>query len=1487
MTPPPSPSPDLPPEPPSLGPIERVTSITSKRRLIRAGEVTLAAVKTNRHLDFGQQEAICAHCDALHWISERISSSPVSAPRYHSCCIQGSVPLTPYSDPPDLYRDLYTGKHSLSSSFFAHIRRYNAAFAFVSTTVKVDDRISNGINMYQIHGALYHLQGPLDGQNGVRPAYAQLFFYDPHEAQAFRAQANPTTDRLLLLELGLEMDRSNPHVLTYKIANARLADLRAQQRPATAFITPQLRLIIQEGTDRRRNNMPTVDEVALILPHEYDEPSKRDITLEYRDTARGLRRIDQDHALYQPLAYPMLFPRGEPGYHWGIPLQRRPTRPDPTDQGVHGPAAAELAAHGPAPPNVGDDHPEWLPVNERLSQRAFYRFHLHCRPTAFNTILRGRRLLRQYVCDAWAACKQNKLEWIAHNQAEFRADVYRGLEDALRRDDIDLHTVGSRTILPHSHAGSDRNMQRAFQDAMALVRHFGKPTVFITFTANPKWPEITNELHPGESANDRPDLMARVFRLKTLMLLDDLKRKQVFGVYLASCYSIEYQKRGLPHMHLLLWVAREDRFNTAKRIDSVISAEIPRPEEDAGGLTSAVVTTAMLHGPCGDAYPTAGCMTDCKDGIRRCSKGFPRAFSEATVANSNGYPSYRRRSSGVNFTKNGFTYDNRWVVPHNPWLSRRYGAHINVEICASVEAVKYLFKYVFKGNDRTTLQVDTPGNRDEVSTYLNARYIGPTQAHWNLMEFPQLEIKPPVMALAIHLPNQQCVRFAVVRGDAAQSRSNAEQALQSSRSSTLMAYFAYNRAHPDDANTLYQDFPNKHTWSHRHSVWTPRKSGFTLGRMYFVPATSGERFFIRLLLTVVAGSTSFEDLRTVDGTVFPSFRAAAERRGLLEDDGEWHRTFLDAALFASGTAQRRLFATALLCGEVTSPLEIWNAHCEAFCDDLKDRVQVLAVEVPQISSPHLDFGLFLLGQLLEDRSSTLDNFGLPNPVFQWQPLDRNRLIAAEQYNRESQSVEATERYNALNSDQRAIFTEIYHQMVANPLNAQFFLQGPAGTGKTTLYKAIASHLRGMGKIVLCVASSGIASILLPGGRTSHSRFKIPLDVDETTQLHWPSQSDLGQLFRAADLLIWDEVVMQHRHCLEAVDRKLRDVRMEPDHLFGGLPTLLGGDFAQILPVVPKGSHAATVHACLQQSYLWPSLKRVRLTQNMRLNRSQPENILFATWLKRTSYDPALRGLLLLPEYVQQTTDSAQFYQAVYPQQALSGEIGSVACKFFASRAVLTPHCDTVDSVNRTLLRLLPGPEHVKYAIDKADLHDSNDAANNIAPEVLASFSTGSIPLAHTRLKLGAPIMLLRNLDPGAGMCNGSRLIVTRITRHLLTRKLLGGAYHGEERLIPRISMSTTKDELPWKLTRRQFPVRLAFAMTINKAQGQSLDHVGVDLTTDVFTHGQLYVALSRATNVKNLHILLAPPQIPDQRHVAVRSHRIKVPNVVFPEVLLR
>jgi hypothetical protein len=165
-------------------------------------------------------------------------------------------------------------------------------------------------------------------------------------------------------------------------------------------------------------------------------------------------------------------------------------------------------------------------------------------------------------------------------------------------------------------------------------------------------------------------------------------------------------------------------------------------------------------------------------------------------------------------------------------------------------------------------------------------------------------------------------------------------------------------------------------------------------------------------------------------------------------------------------------------------------------------------------------------------------------------------------------------------------------------NNCFFLDGPGGSGKTFFYNTLMSILRGQSKIIIPVASTGIAATLLAGGRTYHSQFKLPILLKENSTSNMRFNSEDAKLLKESSLIIWDEATMATHYALDAVDRLLKDL-LGNDSPFGGKVILLGGDFRQCLPVVKHGNRVVTVQSSIKYSRLCPSFEQIELERNMR------------------------------------------------------------------------------------------------------------------------------------------------------------------------------------------------------------------------------------------------------------------------------------------------
>ncbi|RLN42714.1 hypothetical protein C2845_PM01G33280 [Panicum miliaceum] len=240
-------------------------------------------------------------------------------------------------------------------------------------------------------------------------------------------------------------------------------------------------------------------------------------------------------------------------------------------------------------------------------------------PGIFNPILYGKRLFQQFVVDTYIKIESSRLDFIRNNQQELRADLYQGLIDSLHAGESRANAIGKRTVLSTTFIGGPRDIRRRYMDAMALVRKYGQPDIFLTMTCNPNWDEIKSELFPGQTAQDRPDLVTRIFRAKLEELKRKLMDKDILGKVRSYVYVVEFQKRGLPHAHFLLIMKRKYKLTCPEQYDRLISAEFP--DKKKYPELYKMVVKHMMHGPCGPLNPNC----PCTKGRTSCKNYYPRA----------------------------------------------------------------------------------------------------------------------------------------------------------------------------------------------------------------------------------------------------------------------------------------------------------------------------------------------------------------------------------------------------------------------------------------------------------------------------------------------------------------------------------------------------------------------------------------------------------------------------------------------------------------------------------------------------------------------------------------------------------------------------------------------------------------------------------------------------------------------------------------------
>jgi len=359
-----------------------------------------------------------------------------------------------------------TGNDYFSREFCNNIRQYNAAFAMTSVGVKIDNSVTRQSSPYcfKIQGELHHLTGALLPHDDQTPMYVQIYILDTAEQLNVRRANNHNLDPVVIDNLQTMLLDSHSYIGRYHHAYKLI-----KEKPADEQQEVTIRLHVNLQQDQRTHSLPTAEEIVVIIPEEgvYHALDNRDVVLQAREGR--LECISQNSPSYAALHYVLLFPKRENGWHPRIPIY-----------------GAQLREQGE---NARQRDGEERAHSQVVSDMCYYAYYLHVRDGPQPPLFYGGKLFQQFVVDAWANYEQRKLNWARIYQHTLRSELYQGLQNAAvhdRHDGKDIGPLGCKLILFSSHVESSRFMTQLFQDAMAICRHFHKPDLFLTITANPK-----------------------------------------------------------------------------------------------------------------------------------------------------------------------------------------------------------------------------------------------------------------------------------------------------------------------------------------------------------------------------------------------------------------------------------------------------------------------------------------------------------------------------------------------------------------------------------------------------------------------------------------------------------------------------------------------------------------------------------------------------------------------------------------------------------------------------------------------------------------------------------------------------------------------------------------------------------------------------------------------------------------------------------------
>jgi hypothetical protein len=1381
------------------------------------------------YMDLGPFCVSCEYCGAIFFAGEADEQDHRGF--FKICCQRGKVPTREFAPCPEPLRRLIAPQ-TRDNNFVKFARKYNTVLAMASLQYK-DVPNNTWFKLVRIQGQVYARLPRCDPVDPNRLKYCQLWILDSAEASSYRRQLFSTTESPHIFRILDEMLRNvNPHVAGFN--NMRILLEQQEQQAQQEGVHPErVTLVLARGKPHSdeafQEAAPEASWRSSVSAVFIGENWPTNIGIMCSPMHSAEIKLQYNDPLVMPLCYPLLFPHGEFG--WSPHMQHDP------DNATGKRTKLTLRQHAASLITYrGVFHPLFL--TRSLAQEFVVMQGIFAVANDLHYLKnQGKALLL-------AAGRAAVVGFIAKNRA-------RGNRDRDHRlDEEAIAHLGKAVALPSSFHGSAAQRRRDILDQQAICMQIGNPTLFITFTFNWKWDEF-NRVDEEYDSFSRYPLQSRVFRSKLKKFLELVDSHHVFGRVLHYFYVIEYTTLGNPHCHMILVLHPDDTITTPDDVDAIIQTSIP--DESSRPELRRVIIEHNLHGPCGVGHSTP-CVGE---NSTKCRFGFPRRECTETYYNEKTHRWVPRRICDEVVRKRGKQYDAKWVADYNPQCSVVLGCHVYVELVVGQFGFSYLMDYLNKGTYREKIEIatwrenedaedeDEPSHvyvYDEYRQFVEGKQLTACEAAWDIFGFPKQGSKHAVRLLHLHEPGQRKIYF----GPTAQEVEKAAEKDGESDLEAFMSLCASNTADGEFARSLfYHEMPRFFVRNKSNQgPWRRRKKQFsrTIGRMPDIAATKSELFCLKLLLLAVKGPKSYLDLRTVGGVVYDSFQEAAVALRLVRGDREYHQCLEFASKYRRPRQLRYLFAIMLALNTINHPDELFEEYLEHFTSDLLRHMDAAAAKLRAkvlICRAFIRAGGDLASmQVFFDDIDKGDNTLYDESNLDFVPPVVNPQTTEQL--RDQLNVKQREAYD--------LFVDALDAYAAGDRHSPkaYVIEGPAGTGKTFLYLAIIALLKERLAVHLVVAWTGMAASLLPGGMTCHSAFKLPLNIESNSTSNMDPSAHSFQWQRLMDTqcIIWDEFSMVSTAAFNVVNSLMQRAHNN-NVLFGGVPILLGGDFRQVLPI--PSDNADNRSLSLRNWVYYRSMTRLTLDENQRVN---PQEVSYIQWLLRVGSGIDVKDTegnsyaRIEPECLVDSLD--KMINRVYGDNILDN---------VADCLILAPKNDTVNNVNGVLLERLPGDVVSLFATNTDMVPDTVANIERVTPEIMMSHNPSGFPRHELKLKVGAPVMLLRNLDVARGLCNGTRMVVEDINPDCLVCRILKGKFAGEIVFVPRIEFKVDKGNCH-EFTRLQFPISLGFAVTIHKAQGQTVDRVGVYLDSPCFAHGQLYVALSRVRSVNHLCIYI-------------------------------
>ena len=1187
------------------------------------------------------------------------------------------------------------------------------------------------------------------------------------------------------------------------------------------------------------------------------------------------RSVNQDSVYYETLSYPLFFTAGEPG--WGsehdirmsMYVRWRILQPEPFY--VTDPSTGAIVDDGV----LG----QWRSVLQPNGTRA----DVFCGTNRFQTM---SLLTQYYLVDMASRNMDRRIKAMQSQTIQARLG-------AAGYNNDDNSPENKLLLIGKSMPGCLQQMKSLSRNMLETVSQRGAPHVFITLTTDTEWPEIQEMLLPGQTAFDRPDIVCRVFHERKEAVLHNIRKGKYFDAEVDyEVHVIEYQDRGLPHAHIVMRFKNMPQHGTPEMlqwIDKYISCTCPpqpTPSSTPQEIRLHYLKTRKMKHTC------SGGANGCIDRITgKCKKRFDQTLlSPTTVIDEKDYVVYKRTKM-----------EDLRMVSTTDSLLLDFDGHANVAFASNIHCIFYLFDYLFKGQKKVyqrLINVEDDNSEEanvrpdkQFRDYLKCRKLCSMDACWRNFGY-QTYPAPTPPVLVVETKNEKHYLFFC------------KEKLQTD----VMVYFERPQQMEE---MLLQDFFKDYIYTTKNPTPRARASGqvhdVTLEsngntvyiverkhiqkpvvRIHKTSQQVGEEFYIRLLFKYKS-ARCFSDLRTVNGVVYETFVHAAIAEGLVSDYDTLVNILDEMCLESNGRRLRSAFATLTLHGYPTRRIIDIDEYLRKLCHDYIDAGDSLPTAKNNFLSD--------LSRRLDREGRKLKDYEFPEPNDDSTLLQRELLRhdQAEQHQEYMNLLQAfpntTEQQEFIDAVQAAIFGQSEND------DAKIFcLQGSGGTGKSNTLAKIMCWARSIGKLTLGCAATAIAASQFPGFETAHGLFNLPVpnEVEKELEDEYVYESRLSgeklELLLSADVILWDE-------CFSSGKQHI-DASSEACNKFKGKVIIFTGDIKQILTIADDAAHETLLASLITRSKLWPLCTKHVFTQNMRM-------------LRAADYDP--QEALLYGQYITGAeciglgkADNVNVFESDIPcdERDTVTMIMPNAAKVFDAAEVLQFMFPNgydfeaaknqlivavtnaqVNKWNETIQQLNPNPIRVYISRDEvSDVDDVDDNLRNILTEAVKTKADKPTSPPHVfKIKVGDVAFLTHNIDRSIGAVHNARVVILELRDNFIKVQTVATVPH--TLLIPRIRTKITLNKsLEISLLRTQFPLKLAFASTINKAQSQSLDKVVVDLTHPLFAHGMLYVALTRVRNPRNILFYTREDLVADFPENDLH-HAVQVRNIVHKDIL--